>query len=234
LRYIVEQSLEGAFGRLDEASIRAAVFDQAKARNPGSTPLVRVEAHRLRWKLAEYYATEGRDDEIEISLVHRGYRAAFYDRRRAADPRVTGTSLLVLQFENLTGGTRAAHFQGGFMSELMYALTQFLDARIVTGNAWSAKRVRDALARSEIDAVIEGNIRCRVRDLRINAQLTRAADGTVLWSQVFEGSSADSAAQQQIACSVARTVGGILGIARAPIGGAGEVQNPSTPPMSSP
>jgi TolB-like protein/Flp pilus assembly protein TadD len=218
LRYIVEQTVRGPGVRVDERSILAEVFDRTDSSTAGN-PLVRVEAHRLRSKLAEYYATEGRQDRIEIALVHRGYRAVFRDRSphmRWAQYEGAVRSVLVLRFGNLEGGAKSSVFVSGFMTELMYALTRIRDLRIVAENAWSAERVRDALARSDIDAVLEGNVRHHGRNLRLNAQLTSAADGTVLWAQMFERSSTDPAVQRQLADSISHSVGSIVGVGRKP------------------
>jgi TolB-like protein len=212
LLYIVEQTI-GATGQLDEPSIRAAVFVAAGPPRTADSPLVRVETHRLRSKLAEYYATAGREDPIEIALVHRGYSAIFRNRMSPARPAPAGVSkcLLVRRFDNLEGRSKGAIFIAGFTAELLYALTQLHGLRVIAGNPWSVERIKDALARGDIDAVLNGTVRLHGRCLRLGVQVTRA-DGTVMWSEIFERGRADLATQQTIASSIAGSVRESLGM----------------------
>lgn len=215
LRYIVEQTIKGAGDALDEQSIRQAIFG---GNGPAANPIVRVEAHRLRSKLAEYYLTEGRHDPVEISLLHRRYSAVFHDRGISRQPQYSETgarSLLVHRFENLERSPRATLFVAGFMTELLHTLTQLRDLRVIAGNSWNAGRFKEALVRSELDAVLEGTIRFHGKCVRLSAQLT-GADGTVLWSEIFERSSKDPSLQQYIACSVSEGVRAALCLGRKP------------------
>lgn len=53
------------------------VFDRDHTFDPRMDSIVRVEALRARKKLASYYAGEGRQDEVLISLTKGNYRARF-------------------------------------------------------------------------------------------------------------------------------------------------------------
>lgn len=57
LRYIVTQTLGGDLGALKEYPIGLEVFGRGRDYDPRLDPVVRVEARRLRAKLAEYYDT---------------------------------------------------------------------------------------------------------------------------------------------------------------------------------
>jgi predicted ATPase len=68
LRYLVEHSLDGDTGRLKEYTIGVDVFDRGTHFDPRVDTIVRVQARRLRAKLAEYYLGHGRDDPILLTV----------------------------------------------------------------------------------------------------------------------------------------------------------------------
>jgi hypothetical protein len=60
LEFVVERTLAGDGERLKEYVIGIEVFDRDASYDPRLDSIVRVEAARLRTKLAEYYAGHGR------------------------------------------------------------------------------------------------------------------------------------------------------------------------------
>lgn len=77
LRYAVEQTIQGQGEQIKEHTLGIEVFDKRPSYDTRIDPIVRVEATRLRSKLKEYYATEGRDDPILIELHKGSYMPAF-------------------------------------------------------------------------------------------------------------------------------------------------------------
>jgi serine/threonine-protein kinase len=80
LRYVVGQALEDTPQSLKEFTIGCEVFDRDGDYDPRYDPVVRVEARRLRAKLAEYYDTVGRDDPILIEIPKGGYAVHLHER----------------------------------------------------------------------------------------------------------------------------------------------------------
>lgn len=80
LRYTVEQTLAGRKDRLRESVIGREVFERSETFNPRTDSIVRVEARRLRSKLATYYATVGKNDSILIVIPSREYIPHFVKR----------------------------------------------------------------------------------------------------------------------------------------------------------
>ena len=76
LRFVVERTLEGEGDQLKEYRLGTEVFDRPADYDPRLDSIVRVEARRLRSKLAEYYDGPGRTDPLSI-------RAAAGRRRRS-------------------------------------------------------------------------------------------------------------------------------------------------------
>jgi len=73
LRFVVEETFEGRSEQLKEYLVGLAVFDRDASFDPRADPIVRVEAGRLRDKLAKYYELEGAQDSIVISIPRGSY-----------------------------------------------------------------------------------------------------------------------------------------------------------------
>ena len=87
LKFVVEKTLAGEAERLKEYVIGVEVFDRDADYDPRVDAIVRVEAARLRTKLAEYYAGEGRDDAVVLSLPKGGYAPVIKLEQRPARNR---------------------------------------------------------------------------------------------------------------------------------------------------
>jgi hypothetical protein len=78
ITYIGEKYFQGEADKLSEYSIATEVFGRSKGTfNPGEDAIVRVEAHRLRKRLKEYYENEGIDHPIQLSIPPGSYVPVF-------------------------------------------------------------------------------------------------------------------------------------------------------------
>ncbi len=74
LRHLVERALTGDTAVLKESLIGVEVFGRSAARfDPKTDSIVRVEARRLRARLAAYYAGDGRGARVRIELPVGSY-----------------------------------------------------------------------------------------------------------------------------------------------------------------
>ncbi len=89
LRYIVEQTLIGKGDEIKEYSIATEVYGRRSGYDPQSDSIVRVEASRLRKRLAEYYDGPGRGAGIRIELPRGAYRPQIVEAPLAALPPST-------------------------------------------------------------------------------------------------------------------------------------------------
>jgi TolB-like protein len=76
LRFVVEQHLAGKSSELKETSVAMEVF-RRKDYDPKQDSIVRAEALRLRARLNDYYAGEGRADPVVIELPKGRYTPLF-------------------------------------------------------------------------------------------------------------------------------------------------------------
>jgi hypothetical protein len=70
--YLVQTSAGGA--RPKEFEVAAAVFGRSSAFDGAQDASVRVAVHRLRKKLDEFYAGEGRDERVRLTIPKGEYR----------------------------------------------------------------------------------------------------------------------------------------------------------------
>jgi TolB-like protein len=82
LRFTVERTLEGEAGKLKEYLLGVEVFDRSEEYDPRLDSIVRVEARRLRARLAEYYSGPGSADPVTIKFEKGGYAPQFEWRSR--------------------------------------------------------------------------------------------------------------------------------------------------------
>src|SRR5262245_30895651 len=87
LRFMVERHLQGQENELKESLIGVEVFGRKPGYDPRQDSIVRTEAGRLRARLAEYYAGEGRGNPVIIELPKGGY-VPVLRRGVAPDPQV--------------------------------------------------------------------------------------------------------------------------------------------------
>ncbi|HLW85053.1 MAG TPA: hypothetical protein VKR60_07545 [Candidatus Sulfotelmatobacter sp.] len=80
LRYLAEHSLDHPGVALKEYQIATEVLGRSPGFDPQSDSTVRVQAGRLRVKLAEYYSHEGPDDPIVVELPKGSYALTFQVR----------------------------------------------------------------------------------------------------------------------------------------------------------
>src|ERR1019366_5956186 len=83
LSYLCERLFAGEASRIKEYSIGLEVFDRGSSFDQDSDSIVRVEANRLRKRLAAYYAGEGAEHRLQIAIPLGQYVPEF----RSVAPR---------------------------------------------------------------------------------------------------------------------------------------------------
>src|SRR3989441_7009174 len=83
LRYLAEHELDHPGAHPKEYQIATEVFGRRADFDPQSDSTIRVQAGRLRLKLAEYYSSEGADDPIIVEVPKGTYVLSFHQRAHA-------------------------------------------------------------------------------------------------------------------------------------------------------
>lgn len=202
LEYIVTETVAGNETRLKGYTLGLEVFDRAEDFDPQIDTIVRVQAGQLRRRLDLFYANEGQDDLLRISVPKGKYAPTFHfeSPARTQEAPTSNTahssdaaqpSIAVLPFDNFSGNSDDQYFADGLTEEIIANLARFKDL-FVFSRSTTAKLTRDGAdirqLRDEIgvDFVVEGSVRKAPTRVRVTVQLIDAtSDGHIL-SEQFE------------------------------------------------
>ena len=93
LSYLCEKQFAGEADRIKEYSIGVEVFRRGDSFDQDSDSIVRVEANRLRKRLAEYYAQSGSTRPLRITIPVGQYVPRFETAGASDQERLASTSL---------------------------------------------------------------------------------------------------------------------------------------------
>src|SRR6202035_2321162 len=83
LRYLANHTLDFPGDPLNEYRIATEVLGRSSDFDPQLDSIIRVQAGRLRSKLAKYYESEGADDPIVVELPKGSYVLTFHHRDKS-------------------------------------------------------------------------------------------------------------------------------------------------------
>lgn len=130
--------------------------------------------------------------------------------------------LAVLPFANLSADPAQEYFSDGLTEELLNQLAQVRKLRVIGRTSSFAFKGRNEDLRTigrtlGVDYLLEGSVRKEGQQVRINAQLIDAHDGTRRWSKPYEHSlSGVFALQEQIARDVTHALSIVLDVSDMP------------------
>jgi len=128
----------------------------------------------------------------------------------------TDKSIAVLPFADLSEQHDQEYFADGLTDELIGRLARSPNLRVIARTSAFAFKgrnddVRTIASQLQVAHVLAGSVRRSGDQLRIGAQLVRAADGATLWSQTYDRRLADVfKVQDEIAGAVARSLEAML------------------------
>ncbi|HKE28533.1 MAG TPA: tetratricopeptide repeat protein [Bryobacteraceae bacterium] len=191
ISFIVEETIAGRGNQLKEFLLGMEVFGKDSRFDPRTDPLVRVQARRLRVRLARYYTDEGQDDEILIELPKGGY-APVIKRNQPSPKRASSAALMgrnqvvVFPFTDYTPQRDQEFFCKGIREEIIVKLMRLNNLRVVShaGGAAAEGAVdsHDAAERLNAAVLIIGSIRKSQDDYRITTHLVDGESGRYLSS----------------------------------------------------
>ncbi len=187
ISFIVSETVAGRGGELKEYVIGVQVFGKEASFDPRTDPIVRVQARRLRTRLARYYRDEGNSDELIVDLPKGGYAPVFRTRdetpatRRSLTATLVGrNTVAVLPLADDSPGASLDYFCRGLRDEIVHALTSIKALRVL---ALRRDDAQDAHDREEAALVITGGVRSARDQLRVTIHLVDGASGYYLWSE---------------------------------------------------
>ena len=177
------------------------MFDRREAFDPRVDSIVRVEARRLRYKLEEYYRTEGREDGIRIVLRKGSYVPIFEYRSAAsgASPASPRRSMEIALFSLINATSEAGAAEAGAAAEeiqrrLAHVLIKEGCFQVVVKSPSPApdagpairsrrKHPSPARARRRADYLVEGSMEFQEDGFHLLLQLQQSVDGSYIWSE---------------------------------------------------
>ena len=133
LHFTVDRTVNGASDSLSEYTVGREVYDRPEGFEPLTDGIVRVEAHRLRSKLREYYRGPGRQDAIIIEYPVGSYVPIF--RRWAPEflPRNSQMADIIRAFD---WGASPLGPMANWPRELKSALSLCLQMKFPSAILW--------------------------------------------------------------------------------------------------
>ncbi len=219
LTWTVQQTLENGGGDIKQYVIGQEVFDRGDKFDPRVDSIVRTEAQRLRRKLREYYASEGRSDDVQISFPPGSYVPLFSNRRTAGATCGQSTAahsndrpaLAVLQFENLTGNPDLDYFCRGVTESIQERLAGVRGLKVVATTSSFSVSAREDLAvtasRLGVNTIVQGDIAQAKERVRVHARALNSGDGAYVWAGSFDRDLEDLfAVEDEIASSIGNSL----------------------------
>jgi TolB-like protein len=217
LRFVVDETLDGRSSSLKESVIGNAVYGRAASYDPRIDSTVRVEARRLRGKLTDYYAGEGRLDSVRIRLPTGGYVPILEFNPDGDEPSTPttaaavacnnifkdgpGTALAIMPFVALSRDPEDETFAEGLTDEMMFVLGRAQGLRIASRSTRLQYMDKgysvSALARDlKVDAVLQGTVRRESDSILVTIEVSDPT-GFVVWSDRFDAPADDQATLKQ-------------------------------------
>ena len=217
LDFVVQETAAGRGEQLKEFLVGIEVFGKEASFDPRNDPIVRVQARRLRARLARYYREEGQNDDLLIDLPKGGYAPTFKhihggtERRSVTAALISRNTILVLPFSDDSAAGDQEYFCRGLSHEIAHVLAKVQAIRVVAADHTSLldyeHDAREAANRLNAAMVIGGSVRKFGEIRRITSHLIDAASGCYLWSESADQKAEDSfAGQEAIAQSIRERV----------------------------
>lgn len=125
-------------------------------------------------------------------------------------------SIAVLPFVNMTGDADQEYFSDGISEELLNALAQVSDLRVVARTSafqfkGENRDISDIARQLGVAFVLEGSVRRSGNRVRITAQLIDAKEGFHIWSDTYDRNMTDIfAIQDEISAAIVEEIAGRL------------------------
>ena len=185
--FVMQHALHTNGESLKEYVLGVEVFDRPSAYDPRIDPIVRVEARRLRSKLASYYASVGRGDPVIVEIPKGTYTPVF---RRQSCPtsivrelRNSVPAFAVLPFEPLTTIDPAGGFAAGLTEEIVHRLASLREVRLLSSQPGIESSQGD---QEQLNVLLRGSVRSNANRFRIIAQCIDVSSRIYIWSEAYD------------------------------------------------
>ncbi|RFM26364.1 hypothetical protein [Deminuibacter soli] len=199
LHFIVEEKIAGRGNDLKEYTIAVKGLGRTSSFNPQHEAVIRIYALRLRKTLQAYYNSDGKHDNIRISVPKGSYIPHFEPNMPphiAASPiqpmiHATNTPIAVFPFLDISPNNAHRYLIDDLCEQISTDLS--CSSRFAVISYFSARKcaqqtadLRDAGLQLGANMIITGSVRFKLDYYYLNVQLVSAGNGIQLWAQRFE------------------------------------------------
>jgi len=201
LTYVVEETLAGRVDRLKGYTIGLEVFDKPEDFDPQTDTIVRVQARALRQKLDQYYAQDGAQNPLRITIAKGSYEPTFApflgagwqaeEEWSVPVQSPNRPSIAVLPFDDFSQQTVTEAFSLGLTEEIITDLSRFKEFSVFSRSTTQQAKtdglsVRQMRARFQPDFVLEGSLRNDEQTVNISINLIDASEDKVILAEHFQ------------------------------------------------
>lgn len=208
LRFILGMYCEGRSAEIKQYTVGLHAFSLGEDFDPQNNPVVRIEAGRLRRRLAQYYANEGRNAQLLIDIPIGSYIPRIRKREEESRHPVVGRpaqlkspeaayaavpnehAIAVLPFENMSSDKELDYFSDGITEEIITTLSLYNDLTVLP--RWATKQpnmqttsLEQVAHTLQVRYILEESVRQARERVRITVRLNDATEGFQLWTETF-------------------------------------------------
>jgi len=219
LSFIVQEMTKEEGMVIKQYSIAIHAFGRNENFDPSTDAIVRLQAGRLRKKLALYYKEQGAGEDIVISLPKGSYNPKFDYLKdlKALLPSINheskklNISLALFPIKDLSENQEKHHIIEGFNDELLIELSRYKDLEVLR-----MKEAPNLLAKNaEFRFYLEGSIRFAGETMKLSLAVTDNTQSQLVWSYQEKCNLEDCnliQVQEEVATAIAQQIGGINGV----------------------
>ncbi len=147
LQYLAKQAIDHPDAPLKEYQIATEVYGRHADFDPQSDSTIRVQAGRLRMKLAEYYAGEGAADPILVRIPKGSYHLVFEARPTEPHPQPAAVPLRDAPTPSVVVETFPARWRAAFFLLMVSLIVSLV---VLGGLLWDRKRPESGIALASV------------------------------------------------------------------------------------
>jgi hypothetical protein len=174
LIYIVDRRIRGRIDEITEQRIGVSVFGRAIGYDPTDDNIVRSYARKLRKRIEEYFATEGRDETLRLEIPRGGYTPIFYEH---------ATDQSEFEYPEVLARDTATQEVGNEFAVALNSIGPSIPAALTL---WAA--IRRSIGPGVLIALVLGALLGTGATLLVNEKLLvwpEEAESHLLWKQLF-------------------------------------------------
>jgi hypothetical protein len=147
LQYLAKQAIDHPDAPLKEYQIATEVYGRHADFDPQSDSTIRVQAGRLRMKLAEYYAGEGAADPILVRIPKGSYHLVFEAKPPEPHPQPAAVPLRESPTASVVVETFPARWRAAFFLLMVSLIVSLV---VLGGLLWDRKRPESGIALASV------------------------------------------------------------------------------------